>query len=952
MRRRNRSKAAREGSGLRFLRSGLIFLSGLVGATSAVAADSPAELFRNTIQPVLKQQCLGCHGEGNVFANLDLRTREAALKGGQRGPAIVGGSPGESLLMSAIDHAGELAMPPGGAEKQLPQETRDAFRAWIAAGALYADGRSTAKWDFEEGDIWAFRPVKRVEPPSEKISCLSPHPTAEARDTTAVTSLRLPAVLDVPSSTPARAKRRAPRPDGPLTHFTSPREEKCRIDPSGVQTPVDSFVLARLAEEGLEPAPRADKRTLIRRLTFDLTGLPPTPGEVQAFLDDESDGAYKKVVERLLDSPRYGERWGRHWLDVTRYADTAGYSNDFVRPNAWRYRDYVIRAFNSDKPYDRFVLEQIAGDELFPGDPEAILATGFLRMGPWEHTGMAVAAVTRQLFLDDVTHHVGQSFLGLTLACARCHDHKFDPIPTKDYYRMQAVFAKTAFARRPLPFLPSESTEGFDQGRKPIQTRLEELERRMNDLHEAARERLAREKGPEAAAEARTTTLQRYLSSEQAELLKLLRKRVIMHKLSVLRFEPLAMTVSNGYVPEWEFLRYRNSYLQPGDYARAKTHVLAGGDIQAPGEEVSPGVLEAVARYSDLPAPQIPDRLSGRRSALARWIADPGNPLTSRVLVNRVWQYHFGRGLASNANNFGKMGKKPSHPELLDWLATFFIDQGWSVKAVHRVILYSEAYRRASDHPNRELLDKVDPENIYLARFSPRRLEAEEIRDSMMAVAGELSDFTGGPGTYAQINPDVAHQPRHAMGTLQPVYEAEPTRRRRNRRSVYSFQRRSMIDPMIEVFNGANPDLTCERRESSTVPTQAFALLNADLSRDLALIMAQRLESLPAGMRVESAFRLAFGRGPTSEERDWTAEFVAEMTAHHAENPAAARRLPEDIVHTITSELTGERFEFVQPAYTGPYEHHPHPSEMPPGTRAWADLALALFNSNEFVYVY
>ena len=888
----NLTKAVRAGSGLRFLRAGLIILSGLVGVTSANAADSPAELFRNTIQPVLKQQCLGCHGEGNVFANLDLRTRDAALKGGQRGPAIVGGSPGDSLLMSAIDHAGELAMPPGGAEKQLPQETRDAFRAWIAAGAPYADGRSTAKWDFEEGDIWAFRLVKRVAPPTEKV------------------------------------------------------------DPSAVQTPVDSFVLARLAEKGLEPAPRADRRTLIRRLTFDLTGLPPTPGEVQAFLDDESEGAYKKAVERLLDSPRYGERWGRHWLDVTRYADTAGYSNDFVRPNAWRYRDYVIRSFNSDKPYDRFVLEQIAGDELFPDDPEAILATGFLRMGPWEHTGMAVAAVTRQLFLDDVTHHVGQSFLGLTLACARCHDHKFDPIPTKDYYRMQAVFAKTAFARRPLTFLPSESTEGFDQGRKPIQTRLEELERRMHDLHEAARERLARAKGPEAAANARTTTLQRYLNSEQAELLKLLRKRVIMHKVSVLRFEPLAMTVSNGYVPEWEFLRYRNSYLQPGDYARAKTHVLAGGDIQAPGEEVSPGVLEAVARYSDLPAPQIPDRLSGRRSALARWIADPGNPLTSRVLVNRVWQYHFGSGLASNANNFGKMGKKPSHPELLDWLATFFIEQGWSVKAVHRVILYSEAYRRASDHPNRELVDKLDPENIYLARFSPRRLEAEEIRDSMMAVAGELSDFTGGPGTYAQINPDVAHQPRHAMGTLQPVYEAEPTRRRRNRRSVYSFQRRSMMDPMIEVFNGANPDLTCERRESSTVPTQAFALLNAELSRDMALIMAQRLDSLPEGMRVESAFRLAFGRDPTSEERDWTAEFVAEMTAHHAEHPAAARRLPEDIVHTITSELTGERFEFVQPAYTGPYEHHPHPSEMPAGIRAWADLALALFNSNEFVYVY
>ncbi len=888
----NRLKAASAQGGSHLLRLGLICIAGLTGWTPGYSADSAEDLFRNTIQPVLKQQCLGCHGEGNVFANLDLRTRDSALKGGQRGPAIVSGSPDASLLVSAIDHTGELPMPPGGPEKQLPEEIRHAFRAWIEAGAPYLDGQSAAKWDFEEADLWAFRPVKRVEPPTEGVN------------------------------------------------------------PSGVQTPVDSFVLAKLAEKGLQPAPRADKATLIRRLTFDLTGLPPTPDEVRAFLDDESEGAYKKVVERLLDSPRFGERWGRHWLDVTRYADTSGYSNDFERPNAWRYRDYVIRALNNDKPYDRFVLEQIAGDELFPDDPEAIVATGFLRMGPWEHTGMAVAAITRQLFLDDVTHHVGQSFLGLTLGCARCHDHKFDPIPTKDYYRMQAVFSKTAFARRPLSFLSSESTGGFDQGRTPFQTRLNELERRMHDLHAAARERLAQAEGPEVAAAAQSSVLQRHMNKEQAELLKLLRKRGTMHKLSQLRFEPLAMTVSNGYVRKWETVDFRGSYLQPEDYAAAKTHVLIGGDIQAAGEEVSPGALEAVARYSDLPAPDVADKLSGRRATLAKWIADPRNPLTSRVLVNRVWQYHFGRGLAANANNFGKMGKRPSHPELLDWLAAFFVDQGWSMKAVHRVILYSEAYRRASDHPNRELADRVDPENLYLARFSPRRLEAEELRDSMMAVAGELSDLVGGPGTYAQINLGVAQQPRHAMGTLRPVYEAEPTRRRRNRRSVYSFQQRSLIDPMVEVFNGANPDLTCERRESSTVPTQAFALLNAEQSRDIALIMAERLDSEPSETRIKSAFRLAFGREPTSEERDWTEGFLAEMAAHHAENPAAPRQPPVDIVHNITSELTGERFEFVQPAFFGPYEHNPHPSEASAETRALADLALALFNSNEFVYVY
>ena len=867
-------------------------LLGAVAWGAAFAAPQAEQLYRDTIQPTLKQQCLGCHGEGNTFSKLDLRTRAAALRGGQRGAAIIPGDPKASRLIAAIDHAGELAMPPGGEAQQLPQGIREAFREWVAQGAPYGEEQAAANWDFDEADLWAFRPVRRVAAPTEGVD------------------FRL------------------------------------------VRTPVDAFVLARLAEQGLAAAPKADKRTLIRRVTFDLTGLPPTPDEVAAFLADESEGAYKAVVEGLLDSPRYGERWGRHWLDVTRYADTAGYSNDYEKPNAWRYRDYVIRSFNRDKPYDRFVLEQIAGDELFPDDPEAVIATGFLRSGPWEHTAMAVAAVSRQLFLDDVTHHVGQSFLGLTLGCARCHDHKFDPIPTKDYYRMQAVFAKTAFARRPLAFLPSEARQGFAAGRARLDTRLAELERRLHDLNEAARARLAKEEGAEAAAAAPDSTLRRYMDKEEGELFKLLRKRITMHELSKLRFEPRAMTVSNGFVRKWDPVAARSSYMKPRDYATAATHVLVGGDVQAPAERVRPGVLEAVARYSGLPAPEIPDELAGRRSALARWIADPRNPLTARVMVNRIWQYHFGRGLAANANNFGKMGGKPSHPQLLDWLATFFVEHGWSVKAVQRVILHSAAYQRSSEYPDRDTLDRIDPENAYLARFAPRRLEAEELRDSMLAVAGELSDSAGGPGSFPQINAEVARQPLHTMGTVRPVYEAEPTRRRRNRRSVYSFQQRSLMDPLVEAFNGANPDLTCERRESSTVPTQAFILLNSEQSRDLALIMALDLAERPAATRVGRAFQRAFGRPPSAAEREWSAEFLAAASAHHAERPAAPRQPPDDVVHHIASALTGERFEFVQPAYAGPYEENPHPSDASPETRALADLALALFNSNEFVYVY
>ena len=863
---------------------------------AVLGADSD-QLFLEVVQPALKQQCLGCHGEGNTFGKLDLTTREKALAGGSRGAAILPGDPAGSLLLQAIEHATpELAMPPGGAEKKLAAATIEAVREWIAGGAPYATGEAAQKWDFAEADIWAFRPIRDVRPPTKNV------------------------------------------------------------DSVGVQTPVDAFVLAKLAEEGLAPAASADKLTLLRRVSFDLTGLPPTPEQVDSFLNDDSPGTYKALVENLLASPEYGERWGRHWLDVTRYADTAGYSNDFERPNAWRYRDYVIRSFNQDKPYNRFVLEQIAGDEIFPNNAEAILATGFLRMGPWEHTGMSVAAVTRQLFLDDVTHSVGQTFLGLTLGCARCHDHKFDPIPTKDYYSIQAAFGTTAFARRPLDFLPYESTAGFETGAERYAAMIGVLEEQLEELHQTARRRLAAEKGEAVAAKASTGVLQRHLDQEEAELLKLFRKHISVHKESAARFEPTAFTVTSGLAEAWNDVGPggENSFLKKDDYINSETFVLVGGDVQAPGEPVEPGALQAIERYSRLPSPEIPDGLEGRRAALARWIADDRNPLTARVMVNRIWQYHFGRALSENANNFGATGKPPTHPELLDWLARFFIDQGWSVKAVHRVILYSEAYQRGSTPIDAKLVGEKDPDNKLYSFFSPRRLEAEELRDAMLAVSGELSDDRGGPGTYPQINQEVSRQARHAMGSVQPPYHPAPTKKKRNRRSTYSFQQRSLIDPLIEGFNGANPDLTCERRDASTVPTQAFSLLNGELSHDLALAMATRVETEAAtrDARIQRAFELAYGRAPSDEERDLAKAHLEKMAALHRDNPAGPRKPPPPIVHTITSELTGEQFQFQQPNEVAEYEHNLHPSEAGPETRALADLALALLNSNEFVYVY
>ncbi len=880
-----------------------LFVIGLSIASPGGAQDDASQLFLDVVQPALEQQCLGCHGQANTFAELDLTTREKALMGGGRGPSILPGDADGSLLVQVVEHSAvDLTMPPGGADKKLPAATLDAIRRWVAGGAPYAsgapdaEGETAANWDFEEKDLWAFRPVRPTKPPT----------------------------------------------DG--------------VDPARVHTPVDSFILAKLAEAGLEPAPPADKLSLLRRVTYDLTGLPPTPREVDAFLGDDSDSAYKRVVERLLASPAYGERWSRRWLDVTRYADTSGYSNDFERPNAWRYRDYVIRAFNQDKPYDRFVLEQIAGDELFPDNPEAILATGFLRTGPWEHTGMSVAAVTRQLFLDDVTHHIGQSFLAMTMGCAKCHDHKFDPLPTKDFYRMRAVFATTAFARRPLDFLPAEPTQDFAEGRGRYKRLLADLDLRIKDLFKLERERYAKEVGREEARKASTQVLQRRMDRELVEKLKLFRKHTSLHKESAQRYEPLAFSVSSGLVEEWNDVgpNGAKSFLKAEDYRKAEMHILVGGDVQAPGERVSPGALEAVARYSGLPAARIPETLAGRRTALARWIADPRNPLTARVMVNRIWQGHFGLGIALNANNFGKMGGKPSHPELLDWLANFFVDQGWSVKAVHRVILYSGAYQRSTRHPHPDILKAKDPDNRLLAAFSPRRLEAEELRDSLLAVAGQLSESRGGPGTYPQINTDVARQPRHAMGSLQPAYRPAPTKLDRNRRSIYSFQQRSLIDPLIEVFNGANPDLTCERREASTVPTQAFALINSEMAHEMALEMAARIEreSDTADQRIERAFRLAYGRAPSDDERRLAAEHLTRMRALHDGRRVGPRKDPRPIVHTIISELTGEKFEFIQPEEMADYQHNLHPSQVGPETRALADLTLALINSNEFAYVY
>jgi hypothetical protein len=847
------------------------------------------DLFRATIEPILRRDCQGCHGPAQALARLDLSTREAMLRGGQRGPSITPGNAAASLLYRAIEARGDLKMPPGDASKRLPAATVAAFKQWIDGGAPWSTTAPPPSWgNFKPEDLWAFRPLRQT-----------------------------------------------------FAHTT-----------------VDGFIAAELAEKGLKPAPPADRRTLIRRASIDLTGLPPSPSEVEAFVNDASPQAYAQLIDRLLASRAYGERWGRHWLDVVRYADTSGYSNDFERPNAWRYRDYVIRAFNRDKPYDQFIREQLAGDELYPGRPEALIATGFLRAGPWEHTAMSVEAVTRQMFLDDVTHAVSATFLGLTVGCARCHDHKFDPIPTKDYYRMQAVFATTEFARPPVPFLPEENVNGFAAGRAHMSAVLESTRRHLDRFDALTVERTLKKHGVSRIEDLPTGVAEKAkrsrdtLSPSEMEEFKLYQKHQQMYRESMDRFEPKAFAVSSGPLDGATDGGASLKYPLRAGYHAPEVAILTGGNLQSPAGKVTPGLLSLVARYGSHPEEEVPSAIAGRRAALAQWIAGSGNPLTARVMVNRIWQYHFGKGLAADSNNFGKMGRKPTHPELLDWLAARFIQKGWSTKALHREIMLSDAYRRSSTPTG--TVDRVDPANDLLSYYPPRRVEAEVIRDSILAVAGELSPDAGGPGTFPQINEDVARQPQHRMGSLAPVYRASARKRDRNRRTIYTFQQRSLMDPLIDVFNGASMDFSCERREASVIPTQAFSLLNGQFSQDMALAAAARIEreaATPAA-RITRAFHLTLGRAPSTPELQLSLAHFEKSRAHHTAHPPPPRAAKQPVVHMITSELTGEQHRFVQQEDPAEIEENLHPAQVGPATRALANIMLSLFNSNEFVYVY
>ena len=711
------------------------------------------------------------------MSGLDLRSRESLVRGGKRGPAItldnVLNNVDGSLLLQAVRHVGELRMPPG-KDALTPAEV-SLLREWVAQGA--PDAASGSASGSGEPSWWSFKPIVR-----------------------------------------------------PL------------LPGSAQANPIDRFITATLQAKGLRPLPAASKLTLIRRATFDLHGLPPTPEEIDAFIADSSPGAWEKLIDRLLASPRYGERWGRRWLDVARYAETGGYETDVSFSNAWRYRDYVIRSFNNDQPYDVFMKEQIAADEIWPGDLERDggyniprekldrlerwMGTGLFAIGPVNYEFALSGAQFRVEWQADAVETTGAAFLGLTLGCARCHDHKFDPIPQRDYFRFSALFAGSE--DRDIPIVGRYGI--FEYTRYvPQQEKADQLKARMQRLDKA---RGDREMTPAEKDERETE----------------LRQLGTAYLKAPLRIPTATILAHTDAVPD--------------------THILGRGEFANLGEIVKPGMLSALPAAQGIVEPASGPFVPQRRKALAEWLASPANPLPARVMANRIWQGHFGRGLVGTPNDFGRQGDPPTHPELLNWLAAEFIEKRWSMKAMHRLMMTSEAYRRSSgpDAANAQL----DAANAYLWRMNRRRLEAEEIRDAVLLSSGALRFKMGGPPVVLPLSKEEflgIRDPDLWPVTLDP---AEHTRR-----SVYLYVKRSFRMPMLETFDVPDPTLSCARRESSTVAPQALAMMNGDFPRTYATQMAARVAGLDA---IGNAWRHTLGRAPTAEERARAQQFMQRNT--------------------------------------------------------------------------
>ena len=672
------------------------------------------------------------------------------------------------------------------------------------------------------------------------------------------------------------------------------------------QHPIDRFLEAARQGKSLRPAPRAARLTLLRRAYLDLIGLPPSPAESAAFLADASPDAWERLIDGLLASPHYGERWGRHWLDVARYADSSGFEQDYDRPNAWRYRDYVIRSFNQDKPYDVFLKEQFAGDELDTRTDDTLIATGFLRAGPRVAFREKDNPERRYEYLDDLIATTGRGVLGLTVHCARCHNHKFDPIPQRDYYSLATTFF--GYVETTYPLVPRAEAEAYDKKIHEIETRQAPLRAEIRKI-EAPYEKKLREDAykqfPEpvqqaiAKPEGERTAGERLLAQQVIESSIVARrdidrimmpgdaarKKELADRIAVLDKEkpkpiPVAEIVTDGdyrFAPDgegdevigcpkcrvWDVGTGSFLHTGPGRYEAPPSHLLIRGDPNAKGSIMKPGFVTA-ATYGNPPTelPPADGHTSGRRRALAEWLASSSNPLTARVIVNRIWHHHFGRGIVATLDNFGKMGESPTDPQLLDWLAVEFMNRGWSIKQMHRLIMTSEAYRMASPYEN-DVDREKDPQNQYLWRFRAQRLDAEIVRDSILAASGAINLTIGGPPVFPPLPKGLLTEASHG------IWKGEEDGPDVWRRSVYVYRKRGLAFPMFQVFDLPDQNVSSAARYVSTVPTQALTLLNDPFVMRHAQLFADRVKKEagddPAG-QIDLAYRIALTRPPTATE--------------------------------------------------------------------------------------
>ncbi len=833
----------------------------LVLLTPAWAQDKVVS-FVHDVKPLLENRCLKCHGPVMQLGKLDLRDRASALKGSGKGAGIVPGEPEKSPLYRHVAGLDQPQMPMDG--KLKPEEIL-VLRDWIAQGA---------KW---EGTLGA--------------------PVSAARDLKKLETWTVPA--------------------GARDQWAFRKPERAAVPANGAKHPVDAFLRQALSARGLTQAPKADKATLARRAFLDVIGLPPTPDEMKQFTDDPSPKAWENLIDRLLASPHYGERWGRHWMDVARYADSNGYEHDFDRPDAWRYRDYVIQSFNKDTPFDVFLQEQIAGDEMPEKSHDRLIATAFLRNYAKVGFREKDNPQFRFEYLDDMIATLGRGVMGVTVQCARCHNHKFDPIGQADYYRLQSTL--WGYVEVDHPLTPEAEAKAYQaqvaliaEQAKPLRDAVKLIEQ----PYRAALLAVKYKKWPEHIQKAvftpekdrtpgqvllanqiiRTTSvlapeLDRTMSAPDLAKKRELEKQIREIEKNRPKAIPVAMGITDGdyrFTPDGagdepapgkgiKREKIDGSFLSDGSkpYVVPPSHFLHGGDSNSKGSETVPGFV-AVLDDGQTPAalPPADGKTSGRRLALAKWLTSGRHPLTARVMANRIWHHHFGRGIVTTLDNFGKTGEAPTHPELLDWLAVEFVDKGWSIKQMHRLLMTSEAYQMSSNWATEKNL-MTDADNLSWWRFRPQRLEAEIVRDSILAASGSLNKTIGGRAVFPELSQEVlASSDKGIWRNTKDGPEVW-------RRSVYVYRKRALPLPFFEVFDLPDQNLTCGRRNVSTVPTQALTLMNNPWVLGQAALFADRVATdagPDAASRVTRAYELALGRRPSADELRVGEEFLKTRT--------------------------------------------------------------------------